>query len=132
MGKEDVDKMIACHTDFVGRYHGALCKFEEEIRDMRSDDDVRRLGYFEGERLVEIKQGFKLNDTTQKLVDDKQLFIMPVGSNRFVKVVNEGQPEMRQVQDNIANQDMTYDFRYMFKMGVGVQIGLRFGVWNIT
>ena len=57
---------------------------------------------------------------------------MPVGDNKFVKVVNEGQPEMRQVQDNVTNQDMTYDFRYMFKMGVGVQIGLRFGVWNIT
>lgn len=57
---------------------------------------------------------------------------MPVGDNKFVKVVNEGQPEMRQVQDNITNQDMTYNFTYMFKMGVGVQIGLRFGVWNIT
>lgn len=57
---------------------------------------------------------------------------MPVGDNKFVKVVNEGQPEMRQVQDNVTAQDMTYDFRYMFKMGVGVQIGLRFGVWNIA
>ena len=91
-----------------------------------------RLGYFEGIRLVEIKQGFKLNDTTHRLVDDKQLFIMPIGDNKFVKVVNEGQPEMRQVQDNVTNQDMTYDFRYMFKIGVGVQIGLRFGVWNIA
>ena len=91
-----------------------------------------RLGYFEGTRLVEIKQGFKLNDTTHRLVNDKQLFIMPVGDNKFVKVVNEGQPEMRQVQDNVTNQDMTYDFRYMFKIGVGVQIGLRFGVWNIA
>lgn len=91
-----------------------------------------RMGYFEGVRLVEIKQGFKLNDTTHRLVDDKQLFIMPVGDNKFVKVVNEGQPEMRQVQDNTTNQDMTYDFRYMFKMGVGVQINLRFGVWNIA
>lgn len=91
-----------------------------------------RLGYFEGTRLVEIKQGFKLNDTTHRLVDDKQLFIMPIGDNKFVKVVNEGQPEMRQVQDNVTNQDMTYDFRYMFKIGVGVQIGLRFGVWNIA
>ena len=87
---------------------------------------------FEGVRLAEIKQGFKLNDTTQKLVDDKQLFIMPVGDNKFVKVVNEGQPEMRQVQDNVTNQDMTYNFTYVFKMGVGVQIGLRFGVWNIA
>lgn len=91
-----------------------------------------KLGYFEGIRLVEIKQGFKLNDTSKRLVDDKQLFIMPVGDNRFVKVVNEGQPEMRQVQDNVTNQDMTYDFRYMFKLGVGVQLGLRFGVWSIA
>ena len=91
-----------------------------------------KMGFFEGIRLVEIKQGFKLNDTTQRLVDDKQLFIMPVGDNKFIKVVNEGNPEMRQVNDNTVNQDMTYDFRYMFKMGVGVQIGLRFGVWNIA
>ena len=57
---------------------------------------------------------------------------MPVGDNRFIKVVNEGQPEMRQVNDNVEHQDMTYDYRYMFKMGVGVQIGLLFGVYNIA
>ena len=91
-----------------------------------------RIGYFEGIRLVELKQGFRLNDTTQYLVDDKQLFIMPVGDNKFIKVINEGNPEMRQVNDNTMNQDMTYDYRYMFKLGVGVQIGLLFGVWNIT
>lgn len=91
-----------------------------------------RIGYFEGVRLVELKQGFRLNDTTQYLVDDKQLFIMPVGDNRFIKVVNEGQPEMRQVNDNTVQQDMTYNYTYMFKMGVGVQIGLLFGVYNIV
>lgn len=91
-----------------------------------------RIGYFEGIRLVEIKQGFRLNDTANRLVDDKQLLIMPVGDNKFIKVVNEGNPEMRQVNDNTVNQDMTYDYRYMFKMGVGVQINLLFGVYNIT
>ena len=87
---------------------------------------------FEGIRLVEIKQGFRLNDTTNRLVDDKQLLIMPVGDNRFIKVINEGQPEMRQVNDNTTHQDMTYDYRYMFKMGVAIQIGLLFGVYNIA
>lgn len=87
---------------------------------------------FEGIRLVELKQGFRLNDTTNRLVNDKQLFIMPTGDNKFVKLVNEGQPEMRQVNDNTTNLDMTYDYRYMFKMGVAVMIGLRFGVWNIA
>ena len=91
-----------------------------------------RIGYFEGIRLVEIKQGFRLNDTTNRLVDDKQLLIMPVGDNKFIKVINEGNPEMRQANDNTANQDMTYDYRYMFKCGVGVQIGLLFGVYNIV
>lgn len=91
-----------------------------------------RIGTWEGIRLVEIKQGFKLNDTTARLVDDKQLLIMPVGSNKFIKVINEGNPEMRQVNDNTENQDMTYDYRYMWKMGVGVQINLLFGVYNIA
>lgn len=90
------------------------------------------LGYFEGVPCVRIEQGFRLNDTTQRLVNDQQLFIMPVGDNKFVKVVNEGQPEMRQVNENTANLDMTYQYTYQFKMGVGVQIGLMFGVWNIA
>ena len=91
-----------------------------------------RIGYFEGIRLVEIKQGFRLNDTTNRLVDDKQLLIMPAGDNKFIKLVNEGNPEMRQVNDNTVNQDMTYDYRYMFKMGVAVMVNLLFGVYNIA
>ena len=91
-----------------------------------------RIGYFEGIRLVEIQQGFRLNDTTNRLVDDKQLLIMPVGDNKFIKLINEGQPEMRQVNDNTVNQDMTYDYRYMFKLGVGVMVNLLFGVYNIV
>ena len=53
-------------------------------------------------------------------------------NNKFIKVINEGNPEMRQVNDNTENQDMIYDYRYMWKMGVGVQIGLLFGVYNIV
>lgn len=102
----------------------------EDMRVQRNT--TGRIGYFEGIRLVEIKQGFRLNDTNNRLVDDKQLLIMPVGDNKFIKVVNEGNPEMRQVNDNTVNQDMTYDYRYMFKMGVGVQISLLFGVYNIA
>ena len=102
----------------------------EDMRVQRNT--TGKIGYFEGIRLVEIKQGFRLNDTTNRLVDDKQLMIMPVGDNKFIKVVNEGNPEMRQVNDNTVNQDMTYDYRYMFKMGVGVQISLLFGVYNIA
>ena len=68
----------------------------------------------------------------KKLVDDKILFIMPVMENKFVKLVNRGEDQMREVQDKTLNQDMTYDYRYMFQMGVGVIINLIFGEWIIA
>jgi hypothetical protein len=135
---EDVQMATGMEVVIMGT-KTALSRLEgmQDINWVSEDMKVQRnttgrIGYFEGIRLVEIKQGFRLNDTTQYLVDDKQLFIMPVGDNKFIKVVNEGNPEMKQVNDNTVNQDMTYDFRYMFKMGVGVQIGLLFGVYNIA
>jgi hypothetical protein len=135
---EDVQMATGMEVVIMGT-KTALSRLEnmQDIQWVSEDMKVQRnttgrIGYFEGIRLVELKQGFRLNDTTQYLIDDKQLFLMPVGDNRFIKVVNEGQPEMRQVNDNTVNLDMTYDYRYMFKMGVGVQIGLLFGVYNIA
>lgn len=135
---EDVQMATGMDVVIMGT-KTALSKLEgmQDIDWVSEDMKVQRnttgrIGYFEGIRLVEIKQGFRLNDTTQRLVDDKQLLIMPVGDNQFIKVINEGEPEMRQVNDNTVNQDMTYDYRYMFKMGVAVMVNLLFGVYNIA
>lgn len=57
---------------------------------------------------------------------------MPMADNKFVKVVNEGDPEMKQTADMVSNQDQTYEYKYVFRMGVAIQIGLLFGVWNIA
>ena len=91
-----------------------------------------KMGMWEGIRLVELKNGFALNDTSKKLIDDKILFIMPVMDNKFIKFVNKGEDQMREVQDKTLNQDMTYDYRYMFEIGVGVIINLLFGEWIIA
>ena len=135
---EDVQMATGMDVVIMGT-RAALSKLEgiQNIDWVSEDMKVQRnttgkIGHWEGIRLVELKQGFRLNDTTNRLLDDKQLLIMPVGDNRFIKVINEGNPEMRQVNDNTTNLDMTYDYRYMFKMGVGVQIGLLFGVYNIA
>lgn len=47
LGKGDIDRMLACHRRFCERNHGAVCKFGEEIRDLRSDDNLRHLGYLD-------------------------------------------------------------------------------------
>lgn len=91
-----------------------------------------KIGMWEGIRLVEIKQGFALNDTSKKLVDDKILFVMPMMDNKFIKLVHAGEDQMREVQDKTLNQDMTYDYRYFFKLGVAVIINLIFGEWILA
>lgn len=135
---EDVQMATGMDVVIMGT-KTALSRLEgiQDIQWVSEDMKVQRnttgrIGYFEGIRLVELKQGFRLNDTTNRLVDDKQLLIMPVGDNKFIKLINEGNPEMRQVNDNTAEMDMTYSYTYMFKMGVAVMINLLFGVYNIA
>lgn len=135
---EDVEMATGSSVVIMGT-KAALSKLEgmQKIDWVSEDMKVQRntlgrIGYFEGIKLVELRQGFKLNDTTNRLINDKQLFIMPMTDNKFIKVVNVGDSEVKQAADMTSNQDQTYEYKYVFRMGVGVQIGLLFGVWNIT
>ena len=47
LGRDEAGAALECYTGFVKQNHGAVCKFEEEVRDFRDDDEVRRLGWFE-------------------------------------------------------------------------------------
>lgn len=90
-----------------------------------------RFGYWEGIRLVELKQGFKLNDTTQYLIANDVLFIMPVGIEPMIKLVYEGDTQTYQAQDAGTHMDMTYDYEVQTKMGIGVITNQKFGYWKI-
>ena len=101
--------------------------------------DHRNLGHvgvFEGTRVVELPQVFAKNDTTTKLVKNANnqdvILIMPVADNKFVKLVYEGDSRIKEVTDNKELQDMTYEFKYMTKLGVSTIIGRYFGTWNIV
>ena len=52
LGRDEADAALECYTRFVEQNHGAVCKFEEEVRDFRDDDEVRRLGWFEDGKLT--------------------------------------------------------------------------------
>lgn len=91
-----------------------------------------RFGYWEGIKLQEIKQGFKLNDTTQYLIANDVLFIMPVGIEPMIKLVYEGDTQMYQVQDAGTHMDMTYDYEVQTKLGIGVITNAKFGMWKIV
>lgn len=91
-----------------------------------------RVSIAEGITMVEIPQAFAPNDTSKKLVDNTKLLVMPVADNRFIKIYNEGDAQIKEVNDNETHNDETIDYEYKLKMGVGTVIGRKFGVWNIT
>lgn len=96
------------------------------------------LGIWEGFRVSEIGQGLKRgasikSATVEYQVDNSQLYIIPVGmANKFIKIVNEGDSMVSQVTDKDTNRDMSYEYEYMFKMGISVILNTVFGFWTIT
>lgn len=92
--------------------HAALSKVYDLTNVSWASGDMKnekyttgRFGYWEGIRLVELKQGFKLNDTTQYLIANDVLFIMPVGVEPMIKLVYEGDTQMYNVQDAGTHMD---------------------------
>lgn len=88
------------------------------------------LGMWEGRELVELQQGFKHNDLTQKLITNDILWIMPVTTDRFIKFVNEGDTQVYSVTDPATHMDMTYDFEFQKKIGIAVMFGVAFGTYT--
>lgn len=90
-----------------------------------------RLAMWEGVRLVEIPQVFNGNSTTDKLISNKQILVMPSGDNKFIKMYDEGDAMIKDVEDPTVNMDMTMEYEYLQKMGVGVVAAKKFGVINV-
>ena len=100
-------------------------------------DDVRNLGrlaIWEGIRCVEIEQVFANNSvaTTDRLVDNNKVLLMPAGADKFVKMYDEGEAIIIDNQDIGKNMDMTVDYTYMHKMGVATVINMKFGQIKFT
>lgn len=135
---EDVETANGCEAVIMGT-KTALSKLNALVETQWISDQMKedrrtygRLGIWEGIRLVEIPQTFANNDTTTKLVDNTKLLVMPVADNKFIKVVNEGDAQIKEVTDSAENMDMTIEYEYQIKMGVGTVINRKFGMWTIT
>mgnify|MGYP004521528989 FL=1 len=135
---EDVQMANGCEAVIMGT-KTALAKLSQLVETQWIADSMKeerhttgRIGLWEGIRLVEIPQAFANNDTTKKLVDNTKLLVMPVADNKFVKVFNEGDSQIREVADSATNMDMTMEYEYQMKMGIATIIGRKFGMWTIT
>ena len=90
-----------------------------------------RLGSYETTTLIEIPQRFAVGDTGTKLVASDKLLIMPKTADKFVKFVDVGETEIRDVNEKGAYADDFQSYEVHREMGVATQIGQYFGCWNI-
>lgn len=135
---EDIEAATGDEVVIMGT-RAALSKLDSVGTAGWVSDDMRneryttgRLGYWEGVRKVEIPQAFAPGGTTTKLVDSTKLLFMPLGDNRFIKVVNEGDARVTEITDMATRVDMTMEYEYQQKMGVATIVGKKFGTWKIT
>lgn len=103
------------------------------VSDAMKDEHYRTgtLGMWEGKELVEIPQVFKKGKVGEYKIDNTLLWIMPVADLKFIKLVNEGDTQLRAITDKDENMDMTYEQELQTKLGVAVMLNSAFGVYDI-
>ena len=101
--------------------------------DMKNEkNQTGKIGYYEGNILMEIPQRFAPGDTATKLIDNMQLLVIPATMDKFVKFVDVGDPEILEITEKGNRIDDTMKFEYQRTMGVGVQVGRYFGCVTLT
>lgn len=103
------------------------------ISDVMKDEHMRTglLGMWEGKELVEIPQVFEKNKIGSYKIDNTLLWIMPMTDIRWIKVVNEGDTQLRAITDKDTLMDMTYEQEIQTKLGVAVMLNSAFGVYDV-
>lgn len=102
----------------------------ERMKDERNTTGM--VGSFEGIRLLMVPQVNEYGTRNKKL-DNSKLLLMPIDpNNKPIKLVNEGEAQVKQVSDGDTNQDMTYEYELRQKLGVSVIVNQLFGSYKMT
>ena len=103
------------------------------ISDTMKDEHMRTglLGMWEGKELISIPQVFEKNKVGSYKIDNTLLWIMPMTDIKWIKLVNEGDTQLRSITDKDTNMDYTFESEMVTKLGVAVMLNSAFGVWDI-
>ena len=140
-GLNDLADLIETATGYRVRFMGTRAALNNIIKlqngtyisDAMKDEHYRTgtLGMWEGKELVEIPQVFERGKVGQYKIDNTIVWVMPVADEKFIKVVNEGDTQLKTVADKDVNMDMTYEYELQTKLGCGVMLNGAFGCYDI-
>lgn len=90
-----------------------------------------RIAHVNGMTLVQLPTVHKAN-TFEFAYDDKQLLVLPLVDDKFIKIVFEGEDMMKEVNDETVNMDMSFDYRFITRFGVHSIFSTLFGVYTLS
>lgn len=96
-------------------------------------DQRNRDGWFkiiDGIKMVELKQAHDPGSDNFAISDNFLLFL-PDGEEKIVKLIIEGQPEVREIT-NFDNSDDSVEYMFKLKYGVGVVTSTRYGAYLLS
>lgn len=95
-------------------------------------DEMNNLGYigkFYGNDVIALQQAHKTN-TTEFVLDDNSVYVL-ASDDKPIKYVTEGDPLIIQ-KDPLTNADLTYEWLYTERTGVGIVVNEVFGKYTFS
>ena len=104
---------IYCTAEFAAKMLPAEGWVSDNMKDTLWANGM--LGNYKGHQVIILPQSMVDETNTEKVIDPAQAYIMPVGSEKPVKLVFEGGACVRTVEDN---DDWSTDFQTYQKFGI--------------
>lgn len=90
-----------------------------------------RIGIYNGMTLVQLPVVHKAG-TFDFAYDDKQLLVLPTTTDKFIKVVYEGDDHMKLVNDEYTHNDRHIEYAYTTRFGVKTIFSSLFAIYSIS
>lgn len=131
LSMDDLDQVLACHDRYAEQNHGMLKKFEEEVRLLRKDTSVKRVGYYDYDQLrgyaaYHFEEAHETNYTENRIVVDELIYDSGEVLKEFIGyfrnqedlaqtiVLRSGEAEFYHIIDNPADISHNYiDYGYL-------------------
>ena len=104
---------IYCTAEFAAKMVPATGWVSDDMRNRLWQEGW--LGNYKGHQVIILPQSMVDETNMEKVIDPAQAYIMPVGSEKPVKIVFEGPTAVRTVEDN---DDWSTDFQTYKKFGI--------------
>ena len=86
-------------------------------------DDIRNQGYvgmYHGARVIVLPQSFKDETNAEKVMNPQYSYIIPAGEERIVKIVMEGDTQIREYDKDTGGMDWSTGIQMYKKVGLAV------------